>query len=158
MMVLNFRIAKTLPNVKVKNENKILLCPLSVTVGRCTMTIYRMYFLGSYSNRIICREDFAADNDITALRIARILCDACSDKCQSFELWQGRRRVRARQPPYHRVGFDDLSEAAQCAVIDVEERIRQSTWMLARSQRLLERLEQKAAVRSRCSTEEAKAV
>jgi hypothetical protein len=60
-MVLNFRITKTLPNVKIKKKNKILLCTLSVTDGRCTMTIYRMYFLGLHNNRIICREDFEAN-------------------------------------------------------------------------------------------------
>ena len=50
---------------------------------------YRLYFkaLGS----IVGRQDFEADDDAAAQRIAAVLFDACSDRSQNIELWQGER-------------------------------------------------------------------
>ena len=108
------------------------------------MTGYRMYFL--VADRITGREDFDAADDVAALSIARILCEACSDICQSFELWQGTRRLRARQPPYRRAtALADLDDAGQRAAIETEEAIARSQWRIAQSERLFARLK---AVRS----------
>ena len=40
------------------------------------MADYRIYLLAA--DRIRAREDFEADNDIDAIRIARVLRDVCS--------------------------------------------------------------------------------
>jgi hypothetical protein len=97
-----------------------------------------MYFLAS--SRIRAAEEFDADNDINAIRIARALYDACSDMCEAFELWQATRLIRTRPPPYRGVTLSDLSEAHQRIVIEGEEIIRASHWALARSRRLIEAL------------------
>ena len=55
------------------------------------MADYRMYLL--LGDRIRAREDFEADNDIDAIRIAQVLCDACSDTSNSFELWLGHEKL-----------------------------------------------------------------
>jgi len=97
-----------------------------------------MYFLAS--GRIRAAEEFDAGSDINAIRIARALCDACSDMCETFELWQAARLIRTRPPPYRGVTLSDLSEAQQGIVIEREEAIRASHWALARSRRLIEAL------------------
>jgi len=97
-----------------------------------------MYFLAS--GRIRAAEEFDAGSDINAIRTARALCDACSDMCETFELWQATRLIRTRPPPYRGVTLSDLSEAQQGIVIEREEAIRASHWALARSRRLIEAL------------------
>ena len=104
------------------------------------MAEYRIYLVGP--GLIQRRHDFQADNDQIAVQIAHILFDACSDDCESFDLWSGARRVavpRLFQPKT----FDDLSAANQECVIDTEERIVHSGWLIAQSRRLLERLARK---------------
>jgi len=103
------------------------------------MATYRMYFLAS--GRIEGREDFEADQDVAAIRIARVLYDACSDICQSFELWQGTRQINTQQPQHSRTSIADLIEAHQRVTIETEEVISQSDWMIARSRRLIATLE-----------------
>src|SRR5262249_21927719 len=99
-------------------------------------TTYRTYFL--LDDRIHGREDFQADDDVAAIRIARVLYDACSDVCEAFELWQGRREIRAAQQPHHVTArLADLIEAHQRVTIDREEAISQSKGMIARSRRLI---------------------
>ena len=103
------------------------------------MASYRMYFLAS--ERIEGRQDFEADEDITAIRIAGVLHDACSDICQSFELWQGTRQIRAQQTDHFRANLAELTEDHQRLTIDTEELISQSDWRIARSRRLIETLD-----------------
>ena len=100
---------------------------------------YRMYFI--VNDRTHGRQDFRADDDVTAIRIARVLFDACSDICQSFELWHGRREIRAQQPPHSRAKLTDLVEAHQRLAIEMEEALSQSYWFIARSRRLIETLD-----------------
>ena len=106
------------------------------------MASYRMYFLAS--ERIGGRQDFEADEDVAAIRIAHVLHDTCSDICQSFELWQGNRQIRAQrpQPRDSTVGLTDLIEDHQRVAIDTEEVISRSGWTIARSRRLIETLNQ----------------
>ena len=73
------------------------------------MASYRMYFLTC--GRIRAAENFEADYEIDAIRMARALWDACSDVCEAFELWQGPRLVRTRPPPYRGASLSYLSEA-----------------------------------------------
>jgi hypothetical protein len=99
------------------------------------MSTYRMYF--KFSGTIYGREDFKADDDIAAIRIARVLYNTCSDLCDSFELWQGARHIRARQPPHQNACLADLIDAHQRVTLATEERISQSRWRIANSQRLI---------------------
>jgi hypothetical protein len=103
------------------------------------MTAYRIYFLAG-NGRISAHEDFEADTDVSAIRIARALCDACSDVCAGFELWQGQRRIPARQLPHNRASIAELSDAHQRVVIETEESICRSRWAIAQSQRLMDLL------------------
>jgi hypothetical protein len=106
------------------------------------MASYRIYFFGERA--ILGRHDFGADNDQSAIQIAHLLFDTCSDDCGSFDLWQGTRRIPTPRLFVPKT-FDQLSAANQECVVDTEERIVHSEWRIARSRRLLERLEQKNA-------------
>jgi len=101
------------------------------------MAEYRMYFL--VADRIGAREDFQADNDIDAIRIAQVLCDACSDTCDSFELWKENRKVDAAQGSQP-MSLAELTQAHQHLVLETEEAIIESDWIIAQSKRLIERL------------------
>jgi hypothetical protein len=70
------------------------------------------------------------------MHVARALCEACSDCCESFELWAGIRHV-------DRSFREELSLTADALKtrIDTLEReiaIRDSEWTIAEGQRLLE--------------------
>ena len=97
-----------------------------------------MYFL--VADRIRAREDFDADNDIDAIRIAQVLGDACSDNCDSFELWQEERKVDTA-PGFQPVSLAELTQAHQQIVVETEETILKSEWTIAQSKRLIERIE-----------------
>jgi hypothetical protein len=102
------------------------------------MADYRMYFL--VADRIGAREDFQADNDIDAIRIAQVLRNACSDRCDTFELWKEKRIVdtaRGSQP----VSFAELTQPHQQLVLETEEAILKSDWIIAQSKTLIERIE-----------------
>ena len=103
------------------------------------MSAYRMYF--RTEGRIHGREDFEAADDVAAIRIARVLYDTCSDVCGGFELWQGKRQLRARQPHHQNASLANLIEAHQRVAIEKEEDISQSRWMIARSRRLIAALD-----------------
>ena len=104
-------------------------------------TAYQIFFLAD--GRTQCREDLQAEDDVAAIRIARVLYDACSDVCEAFELWQGRREIRAAQQPHHATArLADLIEAHQRVTIDREEAISQSKGMIARSRRLIATLDE----------------
>ena len=102
------------------------------------MSAYRIYF--RTNGRIHGREDFEATDDAAAIRIARVLHDACSDVCDGFELWQGTRQLCAPQPHQQKAGLADLIEAHQRIAIQKEEDISQSRWMITESRRLIEAL------------------
>jgi hypothetical protein len=101
------------------------------------MLTYLMYF--RTVDQICGRHDFEAENDVAAIRIARVLYDSCSDV--SFELWQGKREIRARQPHHQKANLADLTEAHQRVALETEEQISESRWMIAQSQRLLQILD-----------------
>jgi hypothetical protein len=99
---------------------------------------YRIYFYTA--GDIHGREDFVAEDDVAALRIGSVLYNAASDVSQSFDLWQGARRITAAPASHPRLRLADLAEAHQCAVIETEERIQRSKWLIASSRRLIESL------------------
>ena len=102
------------------------------------MADYRMYLLAA--DRIRAREDFEADNDIDAIRIAQVLRDVCSDSCDSFELWQEERKVDTA-PGFQRGSLAELTQAHQQIVVETEETILKSEWTIAQSKRLIDRIE-----------------
>lgn len=101
------------------------------------MATYRMYFLGR-TGAILGRDDFAAESDGSAILIAEVLCAACSDVCDGFELWQGTRRVDESFPMRRLVTVEHIALSAQETVLQREIAIRDSSWVIAGSARLLE--------------------
>jgi hypothetical protein len=98
----------------------------------------RMYFL--VADHIRARENFEADDDIDAIRIAQVLCDACSDSCDSFELWQKQRKVDNAQES-QLLSLAELTQAHQQTAVETEETILKSDWTIAQSKRLIEPIE-----------------
>jgi hypothetical protein len=106
---------------------------------------YRVYFLNE-GGRIEAGQDFEAASDTVALVVADMLCEACADACDRFELWQGVRRVEklpVRRDP-------ELLRDAVEEVLRVARVIGERGGMLAESQTLratIERLERDIAAR-----------
>jgi hypothetical protein len=109
------------------------------TYGEATM--YRMYFRDAAG--ISGRVDFDAEDDRQAMTTAELLADACSDRCSGFELWQDTRQLCDRRtlPPLQPITLSELTERRQAIVIETEETIKNSVFVIANSRRLLERLE-----------------
>jgi hypothetical protein len=104
---------------------------------RC-VALYRVYFRNQYKF-VVGRDDFAAEDDARAMAIARTLCDACSDLCTSFELWQGVRQVEMGSSPRRPdLNFDQFVEQVQNVIVERELVLRESRWVIAESQRLLQ--------------------
>lgn len=106
---------------------------------------YRLYLLDA-AQRISARDDFEADNDETAITIAGLLSDACSDLSPGFEVWQGTRRVApdvkkqlARHPNQSSAA---ITLQLQSVVLEREEILQQSQWLIARSKRLSARVDE----------------
>ena len=97
------------------------------------MGTYRVFFRAA-DNLIVGRDDFDAGNDVRAVVVARMLRDACSDKCADFEVWQGTRRV---DMPC-RKWADAIDSEAENIALERELAIRASRWTIADSRRLLE--------------------
>ena len=106
------------------------------------LAFYRVYFR-SHAGTILGRDDFEAEDDRSAQAIAESLGDACSDISQSFDLWQGARRVvtvrNAVSGP--EAGARGLNNQVLMRVIERQKILQRSGWAVARSTRLLERLE-----------------
>jgi hypothetical protein len=101
---------------------------------------FRIYFRHRV-NGIVGRDEFEAEDDGAALAFAEVLCDACSDVCDSFELWQGVRLVGAcNGGDCAKLDAPQLNAKTQTAAAEHEERLLDSKWAIARSRRLLERL------------------
>ena len=106
---------------------------------------YRLYFLNA-AQHIAARDEFEAENDETAITIAGLLSDACSDLSPGFELWQGARRV---VPDVEKqvAGHPNQSSTAitlqvQNIVLEREEILQQSHWLIAKSKRLQARVDE----------------
>ena len=96
------------------------------------MTAYRVY-LRDAEKQIVGRDDFESDNDARALLVARMLRDACSDKCAGFELWQNTRRVDLPCPNWSKFSADEIHAKVQMIVLERELAIRDSRWTVADS-------------------------
>lgn len=103
------------------------------------MATYRVFFRNAFG--IVGRQDFSADDEGTAVAMAEILCDACSDRCDSFEVWNGTRCILgARTPRSALPSMNAVTQKSEATLRECEEAIRQSQWGIASSQRLLMRL------------------
>lgn len=103
------------------------------------MSEYRLYFVDQ-KGAIQAREEFIAPDDDAAVMVSDWVCRACSDTCQSYELWQGDRRV---------IAFNDSRSGNVVAPTDrqtleiqqitlaIEESLQRSHWLIARSERLI---------------------
>ena len=99
------------------------------------MATYRLYFRDD-DWAIVGRDDFEAEDDRRAVLIALTLCDACSDRCAGYGLWEGTRRVALSFPIRPRLG--QVAPNVQDIVLEREAAIRDSRWAIADSTRLLE--------------------
>lgn len=100
---------------------------------------YRLYLVNEKGS-IQGREDFAAPDDDAALAVASLVCRAVSDVCHSFELWDGERKVRGFDASHanNLLGLtDEQTIRVQGITLKVEETIQQSTWHIARSEKLI---------------------
>lgn len=108
------------------------------------MSTYRIFFRDE-KNWICGRQDFEADTEQAAIRIAHELADACSDVSGNFELWDGHQLVVCERCKVDTI--DQLNERHQEIVLRTEEAIRLSHWRIAESHRLIARLDSKIARR-----------
>lgn len=100
------------------------------------MTLYRIFLRGDAA--ILGREDFEAENDQAAIIFAEVICDACSDVCDFFELWQGSRRVACGYAKLVQIDASMINAEMQAVAALHEEQLRDSQWRVAESRRLLE--------------------
>jgi len=106
---------------------------------------YRLYLLNA-AQRIAARDEFEAENDETAITIAGLPSDACSDLSSGLELWQGARRV-VPDVKKQVAGHPNQSSIAitlelQNIVLEREEILQQSVWLIAKSKRLQARVDE----------------
>jgi len=98
------------------------------------MTQYRLYLCDRV--RIIGRQDFAARSDAEAVAVAAAIFEACSDMCESFEVWRGDHFLDCR----FAVAERRLTRERQERCIAQEELLLQSRCAVAKSRTLLTRL------------------
>ena len=110
------------------------------------MASYRVYFIKE-GGRIEAGHDFEAASDSAALVVADMLCEACADVCDRFELWQGVRRIEkipVRRDP-------ELLRDAVGEVLRIARRLGERSGLLGQSKTLaaaIDRLEREIATRS----------
>ena len=101
-------------------------------------------FFRTCKGRIGGRDDFEACDDRNALLIAQLLSDACADVCETYELWEGDRKIDAARTVPHATA-EQMNARNHEIVIEHEMVMRDSKWRIATSRRLLERLAQAIA-------------
>lgn len=103
------------------------------------MPHFRLYFRDTVG--IVGIDNFEASDNQAARSIAHVLYDACSDQCGGYELWQNASLIVEYMNPSIRPATGDLRDHHQALVIEREEAIQSSKWMIASSRRLLRRLD-----------------
>ena len=112
------------------------------------MAIYRFRFFDDDDHIMRGQFDFEAGDDVQAVETAEILFDACSDRCQSWEIWEAELfLVRGPQNIGIPLRASDLTKRRQEYIVYCEEIILQSKWMVASSERLLAELDKLKASR-----------
>lgn len=97
---------------------------------------YRLFFL-DHRGVIAARQEFEAADDDTALDIAAVAADACSDAHNGYMLWRRDQQLAEVRSPAPRAAHELSLERQQC-VLDLEEMIHRSHWHIAKSRKLLE--------------------
>lgn len=108
-------------------------------VGIMAMSNYRLYCFDR-ARRIVCRDDFDADNRAEARAIARAICDACSDEHYSYELWKDDLPIESGVTLASVLRVGGLSDRARQTVLAHEIALKNSSWAVSRSRRLGERI------------------
>jgi hypothetical protein len=114
------------------------------------MAIYRFrFFDGADDHSIHAGQfDFQAVDDVEAVETAETLFDACSDRCRSWEIWEGDVfLVSGPQNIGPRFRALDLAKRRQESMIRFEELILASKYTIAASKRLLAELDKLKASR-----------
>jgi hypothetical protein len=96
-----------------------------------------------FDDGIVCgRFDFQADDDHRAAETAEILFQACSDRCESWGIWEGNEFLSSGPLRLSaRLLASDLAERRQENIAQCEETILNSEWVVASSTRLLAELD-----------------
>src|SRR5262249_52738398 len=94
-------------------------------------------------NGFVCgHQEFRARDDGAALLLAEIIFDACADECAKYELRRGRQRINPPTGPiFEQRMAGRVSRDTQLNAIALEERLQQSSWAVARSRRLMARID-----------------
>lgn len=100
------------------------------------MRHYQLYLLtdGNISTRL----EFFADEDVEALESAALLFEACSDACSNYELWSGSELLARDHPVPSPIALEMFSQARQNQMLHLEEILHGSQWLIAKSNRLAE--------------------
>jgi hypothetical protein len=103
---------------------------------------YRVCFR-TWSGAIHGEDWFDADSDASARVMAEQLCDACSDVIDWFELWRNRSLIHKSFQPTPPAPGDAhcVTLRMQYSLIERGITIRDSSMRIARSKRLLERIQ-----------------
>jgi hypothetical protein len=110
--------------------------------------IYRFYLLDQ-ENHINAAESFSAPDDMVAAETAGLVYRACNDQFESYELFQGAKRVAGSRVHADGAGMLKLADvvmARQENILDLEERLQSGFACVRRSKKLLETT---AALRNR---------
>ena len=109
------------------------------------MAEYRLYFFDA-SGHIFARHEFAAPDDHTAIRAARVTGDASSDMHSGYAIWRADRELftRETQTPglVKPLAPATLSNTVQGIVLETERCLRDSQWAVSRSKTMLAALEE----------------
>lgn len=104
---------------------------------------YQLYFT-DHSARLVGHQRFKAESDLQALRLAGAVFHLCHDECEAAELWRNGERV-------YRLHGDDgdrpswVTGSAADLAVELEERLANSRWSIARSRRLLDALTKRSS-------------
>lgn len=102
------------------------------------MRTYQLFFLDDH---VVGSSDFQAEDDERAVEIAEILFDACSDRCQSWQLWdRDVLLVRGPRGAGAQLQASDLTKHRQENIIRCLEAILRSKWAIVSSARLIAEL------------------
>lgn len=108
------------------------------------MAEYRLYFFDA-SGHIFARHEFAAPDDETAISAACVAGDASGDMHSGYAVWRADRELFSQETRTPRLvqplGAVALPNGVQAIVLDMERRLCDSQWAVARSKTLLAALE-----------------
>jgi hypothetical protein len=101
---------------------------------------YRVYLL--QTDNIRAGQSFSAFSDYEALEVGSVLCDACSDVVDGWEVWRGPDRVAAVPSisRHSRITLQELTAIRQHHVRELEESLSRSFACIRESRRLLDLL------------------